>query len=97
MLELFPSRYFHLGADEVPEDAWQSSPLAKALSEKLGTEGAAPLQAHLLKRLQGFLLERFPSLADSTSTIRQTLAEIGAAIQARGGQLAQGLISSAWV
>lgn len=49
----------------------------------------------IAKRLQGFLLERFPSLADSTSTIRQTLAEIGAAIQARGGQLAQGLISSA--
>jgi predicted PurR-regulated permease PerM len=47
------------------------------------------------RRLQGFLLERFPSLADSSSTIRQTLAEIGAAIQARGGQLAQGLLTSA--
>jgi predicted PurR-regulated permease PerM len=49
----------------------------------------------IAKRLQGFLLERFPDLADSTSTIRQTLAEIGAAIQARGGQLAQGVLSSA--
>lgn len=49
----------------------------------------------IAKRLQGFLLERFPELADSTSTIRQTLAEIGAAIQARGGQLAQGVLSSA--
>ena len=47
------------------------------------------------RRLQGFLLERFPSLADSTSTIRQTLAEIATAIQARGGQLAQGVLSSA--
>ncbi len=58
MLELFPSRYFHIGADEVPEDAWQSSPQAQALSRKLGTEGAAPLQAHLLKRLQAFLTAR---------------------------------------
>ena len=49
----------------------------------------------IAKRLQGFLLERFPELADSTSTIRQTLAEIGAAIQARGGELAQGLLSGA--
>ncbi len=49
----------------------------------------------IAKRLQGFLLERFPELADRTSTIRQTLAEIGAAIQARGGQLAQSIISSA--
>lgn len=58
MLELFPSRYFHLGADEVPEDAWQSSPMAKTLSERLGTSGAAPLQAHMLQRLQGFLTAR---------------------------------------
>jgi len=49
----------------------------------------------IARRLQGFLLERFPDLADSTSTIRQTLAEIGAAIQARGAELANGLLSSA--
>ncbi|NJS38972.1 MAG: AI-2E family transporter, partial [Rhodobacteraceae bacterium] len=49
----------------------------------------------IAKRLQGFLLERFPDLADSTSTIRQTLAELGAAIQARGAELANGILSSA--
>ena len=49
----------------------------------------------IAKRLQGFLLERFPELADSTSTIRQTLAEIGIAIQARGTELTQGVLSSA--
>ena len=49
----------------------------------------------ITRRLQGFLLERFPELADSTSTIRQTLAEIGLAIQARGAELAQGVLSSA--
>ena len=35
---------------------------------------AAPEIAH---RLQAFLLEKFPELADSTSAIRQTLANIG--------------------
>jgi predicted PurR-regulated permease PerM len=49
----------------------------------------------IARKLQGFLLERFPDLADNTSTIRQTLAEIGAAIQARGAELANGLLSSA--
>ncbi len=44
----------------------------------------------IAKRLQGFLLERFPELADSTSTIRQTLAEIGMAIQARGRRWRRG-------
>lgn len=47
------------------------------------------------RRLQSFLLERFPDLADNTSTIRQTLSEIGVAIQAKGGQLVQGVLSGA--
>ncbi|MDB5538684.1 MAG: beta-N-acetylhexosaminidase [Devosia sp.] len=55
MLELFPSRYFHVGADEVPEDAWHASPAANKLREKLGVTGAAPLQAQFLQRLQAFL------------------------------------------
>jgi predicted PurR-regulated permease PerM len=46
-------------------------------------------------RLQAFLLERFPELSDSTSTARQTLAQIASGIQARGAQLANGLLSSA--
>ncbi len=53
---------------------------------------AAPEIAH---RLQMFLVEKFPDLTDSTSTIRQTLAEIGAAIQARGATLVQGVLTSA--
>jgi len=52
---LFPSRYFHVGADEVPSDAWSASPVAKALEETLGAPGAAPLQAHFLQRIQAFL------------------------------------------
>ncbi len=53
---------------------------------------AAP---EIVQRLQGFLLERFPELSDNTSTMRQTLAEIAAAVQARGAALANGLLNSA--
>ncbi len=48
----------------------------------------------IVRQLQGYLLERFPELGDSTSTIRQTLASIAAAIQAKGGQIAGSLIGS---
>ncbi len=58
LVELFPSRYFHVGADEVPDDAWASSPAARALGERLGRTGPAPLQAHFLQRLQAFLTSR---------------------------------------
>ena len=49
----------------------------------------------LANNLQIFLVERFPDLSDETSTIRQTLAQIGTTIQSKGGALAEGLISSA--
>lgn len=53
---------------------------------------AAP---EIFLKLQHFLTERFPSLSDSTSTVHQTLLQIGETIKARGGELAQGLIGSA--
>jgi len=58
LIELFPLRYFHVGADEVPHEAWQTSPAARALGGKLGTEGTAPLQAHFLQRIQAFLTSK---------------------------------------
>ncbi|MEO8240979.1 MAG: beta-N-acetylhexosaminidase [bacterium] len=55
LCDLFPSRYFHLGADEVPSDAWASSPRAQARLLQLGGTGMAALQADFLNRLQAFL------------------------------------------
>jgi hexosaminidase len=52
---MFPSPWFHIGADEVPAGAWSSSPLANAMRQQLGVTGAAPLQAHLLRRVQALL------------------------------------------
>ncbi|WP_309664262.1 AI-2E family transporter [Tabrizicola sp.] len=49
----------------------------------------------IARKMQAFLVERFPELTDSTSTMRQTLANIATAIQARGAELANGLLSSA--
>lgn len=49
----------------------------------------------LFDRLQSGLTERFPSLMDSESTIRQQLLAIGETIQSKGGELVNGLVSSA--
>lgn len=58
LLDLFPSRYFHVGADEVPEDAWATSAAANRMRTERGVTGAAPLQAAFLQRLQAFLTSR---------------------------------------
>jgi predicted PurR-regulated permease PerM len=59
------------------------------------TTGLIQSAPDIAQRLQGFLLTQFPDLADKTSTIRQSLAELGATIQSRGGELVQGLLTSA--
>ena len=53
---------------------------------------AAP---EIATRFQIALVEKFPELRDSTSVIRQMLANIGRTIQAEGASLANGVISSA--
>lgn len=49
----------------------------------------------ILGELQGFLTDRFPHAMDANSVVRETLASLGRTIQARGGELATGLLSSA--
>ena len=46
-------------------------------------------------RLQSFLTHQFPSLMEPGSVINETLASLGNAVKARGGELATTLLSSA--
>ncbi|MGJ4856796.1 beta-N-acetylhexosaminidase [Labrys sp. La1] len=58
LLELFPSRTIHVGADEVPAGAWEGSPQAMAHLKTLGGGSTAELQAHFLQRVQASLTAR---------------------------------------
>jgi predicted PurR-regulated permease PerM len=48
----------------------------------------------LLRRLQEFLTERFPDIAQLEQTLRNSLSSIGEAIRDRGAALAQGVLRS---
>jgi hexosaminidase len=52
LCHLFPSRWIHVGADEVPGDAWLGSPLAKRLMQELDLQHVYDLQSHFLQRVQ---------------------------------------------
>ncbi|MBP1853004.1 beta-N-acetylhexosaminidase [Rhizobium halophytocola] len=58
MIELFPSRYIHIGGDEVANNTWLASPLARKLMQDEGLEGTFALQSHFMKRIQAMLAER---------------------------------------
>lgn len=49
----------------------------------------------ILSKLQNFLTDRFPALMDADSNLRQTLDGLGQAIQSKGGELVNTVLSSA--
>lgn len=49
----------------------------------------------IAERLQGFFSTQFPSLTQEGSVLNDTLTQLGAAVQARGGELVSGILSSA--
>lgn len=63
MAALFPSRYVHVGGDEVAPEAWMASPRAKALMAETGLDGTFALQSHFLGRVQAMLKRRGKVLA----------------------------------
>ncbi|MBW6416693.1 AI-2E family transporter [Celeribacter sp. PS-C1] len=49
----------------------------------------------LINNLQNFLTEKFPTLLDQSSQLRQTLVKIGETIQSKGGELLSTALASA--
>ncbi|OQP54443.1 family 20 glycosylhydrolase [Niastella populi] len=54
IMEIFPSEYIHLGADEVDRRSWEKSELCKELMQKEGLKNSAELQSYFVKRMEQF-------------------------------------------
>lgn len=63
------------------------------LSQAQALIGIAP---DLVRDFQAFLTERFPSMMDENSTVRQSLAQLGATLQEKGGALIGSVLNSAF-
>ncbi|WP_370673756.1 beta-N-acetylhexosaminidase [Pleomorphomonas sp. PLEO] len=63
MVTIFTSPIIHVGGDEVADNTWMASPLARSLMEKHGLDGTFGLQSHFMKRIQEMLKARGRSLA----------------------------------
>jgi hexosaminidase len=58
VLELFPSRFIHLGGDEVPTTRWQECEECQAIIAREGLGGERELQGWMMKRVAQWLAER---------------------------------------
>lgn len=55
VIELFPSRYIHIGADEVPKTQWAANAEAQAVMRREGLADEAELQSWFVRRIERFL------------------------------------------
>lgn len=54
-MQLFPSTYIHIGADEVPTSAWKECPKCQALKKKLKLPDEKQLQSHFVTRMEKYI------------------------------------------
>lgn len=58
LCEIFPSKHFHIGGDEVAKNAWLESPKARILMQREGLAGTFELQSWFLRRIKAMLSAR---------------------------------------
>ncbi|GGK78793.1 family 20 glycosylhydrolase [Rufibacter glacialis] len=54
IIDLFPSQYIHLGADEVEKTTWAKSPGCQELMKREGLKNVEELQSYFVHRMQRF-------------------------------------------
>ena len=58
VLELFPSRFVHIGGDECPKDEWRTSPTAQRRMRDAGIDSEDGLQSWFIRQFDDFLAAR---------------------------------------
>ncbi len=55
ILAIFPSKFIHVGGDEVPKDQWKASPAAQAKMKALGLKNEEELQSWFIRQMGTWL------------------------------------------
>jgi hexosaminidase len=55
VMDLFPSKYIHIGGDECPKEAWKKSAFCQDLMKQKGLKDEHELQSYFVKRMEQFL------------------------------------------
>ncbi|MBN7812422.1 family 20 glycosylhydrolase [Algoriphagus sp. H41] len=55
VMDIFPSKYIHIGADEVEKSSWEESKACQALMAAEGMSSVEELQSYFVNRVTGFI------------------------------------------
>ena len=86
VMDLFPSRYIHVGGDEVSKDRWLSCPRCRARMQLEGLKDGNQLQSYFIRRMDSFLTTRGRRLIGWDAILEGGLAEHATVMSWRGRQ-----------
>jgi hexosaminidase len=55
VMDLFPSKYIHIGGDEAPKDVWKKSDFCQKLMKDQGLKTEDELQSYFIQRIEKFV------------------------------------------
>lgn len=84
VMQLFPSRYIHIGGDEVPKDQWKASSVAQELIRREGLANEEELQSYFIRRIEAFLRAHGRRLIGWDETLEGGLAPDATVMSWRG-------------
>jgi len=84
VLDLFPSKYIHIGGDEVPKRRWRESEQAQAIMQREALNNEDELQSWFIRRIEKFLNSRDRLLIGWDEILEGGLAPNAAVMSWRG-------------
>ncbi len=82
IMELFPSKYVHIGGDEARKVAWKSCPKCQVLAKELG--GLDEVQCYLIEHAEKFLSDHNRVMIGWDEILKNNLRPTSIAISYRG-------------
>jgi len=86
VMAIFPSKYIHIGGDEVPKDEWKTSALAQGLIQQNNLKNENELQSWFINRIEKFLNKNGRSLIGWDEILEGGLSPNATVMSWRGEQ-----------
>ncbi len=84
VMELFPSKYIHIGGDEAGKGAWKKCPKCQALMKKEGFDHVDELQSHFIRHADNYLTSKGRKLIGWDEILEGGLAKGATVMSWRG-------------
>jgi hexosaminidase len=84
VVDLFPSKYIHVGGDETPKDAWKRSAFAQQVIREKNLKDEHGLQSYFVRRIETFLNSKGRSIIGWDEILEGGLAPNATVMSWRG-------------